>query len=264
MRLDLRTPIRATLATLAAVLVTSIAACEYTLYPADAEPLEPGAKYAVMWRTVEWCAGKRGDLGAIAWFVTDVPARTANDDDVSGSWWISKNHVYLTRAYAEDESVIRHQMLHALLRRKHHTEEFIGSCGDIVACYLECQRQAGGPPPRPPFPAPFVPSDTLEVETHAIEPRLADSGWVAIVVSARNPTTIGTWLPVNEAAGLGFHCSIAGTMSCGVRPVLTGYEMFAQGTTRRATYMTQLPPGRWLVDAGFSANRPPQVLVKVD
>ncbi len=82
-------------------------------------------------------------------------------------------------------------MLHALLQKgTHPRQQFLGTCGDIVACVGECVSSAGGPPDTsqsaPILGPAFLPAAMLIApDTVSIA---ADSGWVTITVTLTNTT----------------------------------------------------------------------------
>jgi hypothetical protein len=120
-------------------LLGTLAACEAALGPAD--PLPPSAQlvaappetYREWWAKTEACSGRSGDFNRIQWYV--VPdAQTFNTDagEKVGLWTHSNAGVRIIIAgdYAASELVVRHEMLHALLDREGHPQEYFHDrCG---------------------------------------------------------------------------------------------------------------------------------------
>jgi hypothetical protein len=109
--------------------------------PAGAEALTPLATYSDWWRSVEDCAGRRGDMGRVSWFV--VPDRTAfsyRDARYNGYWWDGVHWILLAGEQVSNGSIVRHEMLHELLGRGDHPPEYFqGRCASLVACEELCR-----------------------------------------------------------------------------------------------------------------------------
>jgi hypothetical protein len=173
-------------ATLIFVACTSV-----TGLPTGSEHFEPPSVYGFWWTMTEECSGLTGSLADVAWFV--VPnADTVSDgvENVQGYWTETNNTIVLAGNSQLTGSLVRHEMLHALLRSSHHPRlQFLGRCAGVVACIDQCIMDAG-PPVAPPAGTPQVSSDSLEV-TVTVTP--ADpggskyDGFFSVIVTARNP-----------------------------------------------------------------------------
>ncbi len=120
-------------------LLGTLAACEAALGPAD--PLPPTAQlvattpdiYREWWSRTEACSGRTGDFTKIEWYI--VPNVTTFNTDVGqkvGLWTHSNEGVRIIIAgdYSNNELVVRHEMLHALLDREGHPREYFQDrCG---------------------------------------------------------------------------------------------------------------------------------------
>jgi len=91
-------------------------------------------------------------------------------------------------------SIIRHEMLHALLGPLvggHPRNQFLGRCAGTVACSGKCITEAGPPPP-PDSAAVTVDPSALEI-TSAIDPvaprGAIDDGWFTFTIMVTNPRT---------------------------------------------------------------------------
>ena len=109
--------------------------------PSAAEALTPPATYADWWRATEECAGLRGDLSRITWFV--VPGRTSftyGTGQYDGYWWNGVHWILLAGEKVENPLVVRHEMLHELLGRGDHPAEYFQRrCAAVVTCNEACR-----------------------------------------------------------------------------------------------------------------------------
>ncbi len=106
-------------------------------------PLPPNAVafvapplFAEWWARTESCSGRRGNLSEIAWFVVPGAEFTTNRGVKVASWARAGAGIQIVVAgdFVNDEMVVRHEMLHALLDESGHPD------GDFVAkCHLTWQ-----------------------------------------------------------------------------------------------------------------------------
>jgi hypothetical protein len=134
-----------------AVLAATLAACgDFPLapgpivrpeLPAGTESLMPLATYADWWRSTENCAGRRGDMSRISWFV--VPNHTSfvyANAQYNGYWWNGVHWILLAGEKVTNASIVRHEMLHELLGRGDHPPEFFQvRCAALVTCEGLCR-----------------------------------------------------------------------------------------------------------------------------
>lgn len=124
-------------ALLAALLLALTAGCDATpLGPTGAVRLSPPPEYQQWWAEVVSCAGvSRTSFAAIEWFV--VPGGLVFEDPVQrgrrehGLWVDAMPpRIYLAEGVAETGRHVRHEMMHAALRRVDHDREYFGPrCG---------------------------------------------------------------------------------------------------------------------------------------
>ncbi|MEO8637243.1 MAG: hypothetical protein ABI587_18355 [Gemmatimonadales bacterium] len=108
-------------------LLATLAACEM-LGPAEAPPsgamlLIAPPEYEAWWAATEACAGRTSDFQRIEWYVVpDVPTFPTTSGQKVGLWSHSSGgmRIILAGDYADNELVVRHEMLHALLDREGH------------------------------------------------------------------------------------------------------------------------------------------------
>ena len=179
-----------------AVLAIPAGACsrivDLTL-PASSQPLRPAEVYAQWWSLMEGCSGVTGDLSAITWFVVpDAQTIDLEGTEVAAYWSLAGNRIVLTGPRVLDGGVVRHEMLHALLRTGGHPrDQFLGKCAGLVSCPGKCVEDGGPAPPADPASVnTFV--DGMEV-TSELGPvslvHTAEGDVLSVTVIVRNPAT---------------------------------------------------------------------------
>jgi hypothetical protein len=137
---------------LAAMVVHGLFGCQDILgprIPSEAVALDPlPPEYQGWWDVTERCSGLVGDLGDVRWFVLPGMTSVPGTDGAVGSYSHAGNHVLLADGFERDGSLVRHEMLHALLRgtRGHPRDFFVERCGGVVGCGAECLEDAGTTP----------------------------------------------------------------------------------------------------------------------
>ena len=106
----------------------------------DPSPLPPGAtpmtvhpEYATWWQSTESCSGLKGNFASVEWFeVAGTSTFQSEAGPVVGLWTKSsgQNRITIAGDYVDNELVVRHEMLHALLSKEGHpVEYFVTRCG---------------------------------------------------------------------------------------------------------------------------------------
>ena len=171
--------------------------------PSDAEQFSPPSVYSKWWEMTEACSALDGSLGAVTWYRTnDIVHDTHSGDVIAGYWVSGSNRIVLTSSVEMDGGIVRHEMLHALIRKGGHSrDQFLGKCAGTVDCEKACVESAG-PYPTPSVPPIAVPGDSIEI-TLAVDPttpaRDISDGRFAMTVFARNKT--GRWITVVPTVG---------------------------------------------------------------
>lgn len=252
--------------------------------PRTAERFAPPLVYARWWAAVEACSGRARPLGAVMFY--EVPGATAVPAwglGVAGwSWqrpwkpgWAAayysraRDRVVLAGAYADEGDVVRHEMLHALLRVPGHPRAaFLDRCGGVVLCDHECRAAAGLPPP--PDPA-AVPVEVAELQVRGVvEPaaphRAVDGGRFTFTVLVTNPRATPVVVALRPSTDAGPPVSYSWDVRClaalgpcpGVFEVLrderaddqASATRFAAGETKRFAVDFRVAPrgdGSWAV-----------------
>ena len=120
------------------VLVASTIACADPVAPADVDlhglaQFEPPAVYLEWWKDLEVCSGTRGDYERVQWFTAD--SLSIDGKDALGLWG-APHDIYLIHTVKNTSWVVKHEMLHDLLRFKGraHRSRLFDQCasGDRV------------------------------------------------------------------------------------------------------------------------------------
>ena len=162
------------------VVVCGLAACGLITgpLPPGAERFAPPAVYARWWSMTEACSGHSGDLRVVQWYRVPGMGFLHEGQEASGFWGSSPNRIVLADEVIDEGSVVRHEMLHALLQKTGHPRsQFLGACASVVTCPSACVEDAGR------WHAPqenyvVVPSESLEVAS-GIELRPPTWSWYA-------------------------------------------------------------------------------------
>jgi len=110
---------------------TALAPSDATL-PAGAIPLEASAAFQTWFSRTESCSGLRGDFSAVQFYVIPgVDAFPTPEGNKVGLWSrVGRTHrIVVAGNYLGHEMVVRHEMLHSLLSREGHPEDyFVRKC----------------------------------------------------------------------------------------------------------------------------------------
>ena len=257
--------------------ILGFSACEGLVapLPSDAEEFSPPAVYSTWWKMAEACSGQTGSLGAISWFKTDKAlADPRTGERIVGYWTSGSNRIVLMTGVVLDGGTVRHEMLHALLRKPGHARnQFLGKCAGTVNCQGGCIRDAG-PYPQPPESPMHVPGDSIDISVD-IEPRnpnsAHDSGFFSITVLVRNRSTHWATVPSSYSSVYPGYDSTR-TFEFDVRGPHGGVSggevrfdpsewIFAPGETKKQVFdfaigndlfAQRLPPGNYIARGGYS------------
>jgi hypothetical protein len=132
-----------------AVVLTGAIACTQAVGPpAGSRQFNPPARYKAWWRLTESCSGLSGDFSKVRWYrVPNSDSFSLEGSTVNGAWYADGNRIALGDSEVNNGALVRHEMLHALLRNGNHPRnQFLGNCSDIVVCIDRCVHDGGGPP----------------------------------------------------------------------------------------------------------------------
>jgi hypothetical protein len=157
--------------------------------PANATQFTPPAVYTRWWQMTEACAERTGNLENVRWYLLPGSQFMYRGQPTGGFTSRYTHRIVLTQALFERGAIVRHEMLHALLRDGGHPRaQFLGSCASLVVCRGVCIKDAG--PWHPPQKDYVVlPPDSLKVGVRArLLPRELDGQrWFEVEIFAKNP-----------------------------------------------------------------------------
>lgn len=105
-------------------------------FPHTAVPLEPvPAIYRTWWDEIEACSGRKGDFRSLSFYVVpDADGWWDGRVFIEGAWVSRGNRITVGERRSLIARILRHEMLHALLRTGEHPAEFFTTkCGSLVA-----------------------------------------------------------------------------------------------------------------------------------
>ena len=95
--------------------------------------VEPNAQYVQWWSELEACSGMWGDLSAVSFYDLHGYDFPVNGHDFWGYWFENGNKIVLATAHVHDQTLVEHEMMHALLQTGLHPAlYFTGACGDLT------------------------------------------------------------------------------------------------------------------------------------
>lgn len=158
--------------------------------PATATSFVPPPVYAKWWAMTTTCSGISRPLENISWYV--VPGVTQfklSKETVSAYWTEGSNSIVVADSSVLDGSVVRHEMLHSLVRSSGHPRSaFLDHCLGLVSCTPDCVSDAGPASELSVAPT-VVPPDSIDLQIEflpAAPTTGVDDGVFTMVVSARN------------------------------------------------------------------------------
>lgn len=133
-----------TMRAFAATGLAALMACSGITEPRTplAERFDPPARYVGWWHEMQECSTHTGSLSAVSFYrVLPTPGRDSLQfrDPESGEYhdgeWVARaNAIYVAAGRLMEPGLVRHEMLHALLRDPHHPPEyFAGRCARLVS-----------------------------------------------------------------------------------------------------------------------------------
>ena len=94
--------------------------------PAGAVRHQPSAWYRTWWEETKACSGVVGRFDAVEWYlvpgVKSFPSPSGSGRKLAG--FAIGRRIYLAEGYMQHPLVVRHEMLHVLLRRGGHPETY--------------------------------------------------------------------------------------------------------------------------------------------
>jgi hypothetical protein len=160
--------------------------------PQDAEAFEPPAVYARWWAMTQTCSGRSANMADVRWYRVPGSSFIAKGQEAAGYASRYANRIVLAEDHIEQGPIVRHEMLHLLLRAAGHPRApFLGSCAALVLCEGSCIDDAGR------WQIPWhdydiLPPESLDLSSHAelLPPESDGQRWVALKITVRNPRAV--------------------------------------------------------------------------
>jgi hypothetical protein len=180
-----------TISAVAAILGTLSCIDLTSSLPQYAERMEIPPIYRTWWRQVEACSGIRGRIDDVAFYRVEYETEFVyRGAEVSGLYEVAQHRITIAGFYERDAQLVRHEMLHALSRRLHHSNRlFAQQCGTVVNCEGTCQSETSDDHEIP-ADAVIVPADALTLTATlptGIVERSRTNNIITILVRVRNP-----------------------------------------------------------------------------
>ena len=177
---------------LLAFAIGALAACGDNIVdpalPEAAERFDPPAVYLRWWGMTQECAGVQRNFRDVKWYRTPAARIELNGEYVNAYWSMGSNRVVITDGARNDGSVVRHEMLHALIRQEGHPRtQFVEKCAGVVHCEEGCIEA----PATMPDPPPSVEASELDVQVSLVPStpsQAVDGGFFSVVITATNPS----------------------------------------------------------------------------
>lgn len=128
----------------AAACLAALVACTGITDPKvpPAERFDPPAQYLGWWQEMQGCSARTARFHAVTFYrVLPTPGRDSlqfSDPESGkyhdGEWVPGRNAIYLAAGQLMNPGLVRHEMLHALLRDVHHPPAYFAvRCARLVA-----------------------------------------------------------------------------------------------------------------------------------
>lgn len=242
-------------------VVALAGACDGDVFPDNATQFVPPTSYRLDWRIVESCSGYSGSYDELTWYTVPGSASLAKAD-AAGAYYPGLNRIVLSEGLTNDHELVRHEVLHALQPRADgHDSLFTIDCRGLVHCPEDCASEAGGWGTQPNAGSRTLPPESLTVSATVLPAQLADQGYVALIVSARNPRDEAVWADLQAIPRYEFRCLREGDPCGRVFNFLSEKAAFAPNEVRSAAFIVQLNPGPTLLAGAFNTNEAPALVV---
>jgi len=126
--------VRSAFSTLGGLALSGCAALapSQAVLPAGAVPVAAPAVYREWFQRTEACSGRSGNLQAVQFYVVPGVETFETRDGPQVGVWIGEggsHRIVIAGNYQGHEMVVRHELLHTLLRQTGHPEEyFVSRC----------------------------------------------------------------------------------------------------------------------------------------
>lgn len=98
-------------------ILASLGGCGFD--PAGEQPMAAPTNYRAWWTKTEACSGLTGDFDRVEWLVVPGRGFSCKSGQCAGHWE-PDHRIFIASDWTGNEMVVRHEMLHELLRRSGH------------------------------------------------------------------------------------------------------------------------------------------------
>jgi hypothetical protein len=168
-------------------------------FPPNAVLVTPPPQYRVWWEVVESCSGHTRSFDAVRWYRVPLGAGlTVDGKSAGGAWFADENSIAIGDGWRTNGSLVRHEILHAILGTGSHPDEYFrGACGDVVLCGRDCREDVLLPNAIPLAVQQLNVDATLFPRFPSLE---RDDGKAAVVVRVRNPYSVNAFVNAQHFA----------------------------------------------------------------
>ncbi len=95
--------------------------------PSGAIAIEAPANYQLWWEKTESCSGLSADYASVEWYVVPGVTTFPTEDGEKVGLWVRSagaTRIIIAGFYRDSELVVRHEILHELLGREGHPEDY--------------------------------------------------------------------------------------------------------------------------------------------
>lgn len=166
------------------------------------------AEFAGWWALTERCTGITGELTGVAFYVLPGAETIPGSGGAIGLYQEGRHRIVLTEQNLRNGHLVRHEMIHALLRGGGHPRSYFQEqCGGVVSCSGRCQDE-GAPRPVWSLDDPLAAEDELRVSVSLLPSLVslsaAGEGCLSIAVSLTNLSGEPRTADVRSGRAFGF------------------------------------------------------------
>jgi hypothetical protein len=109
-------------------------------FPPNAVLVTPPVQYRIWWEMIESCSGHTASFDAVRWYRVPIgEGLRVQGESAAGAWFAAENAIAIGDGWRANGSLVRHEILHAVLQDGSHPDEYFRSaCGDEVLCGRDC------------------------------------------------------------------------------------------------------------------------------
>lgn len=230
------------------------------------------AEYEDWWRLAERCSGASGEFAYVDWGVVPGVSTIPGTEGAVGTYYRNRHQIILVERGTLDGHLVRHEMLHALLRVGGHPREFfVERCGGLVSCGGPCYQEASRTGP-PNSTAPIVSTRLLNIATEVWPSNVSLStgtrGCATVVVRVGNPLSDTVRIRMTRAGTVTWSVNGLESIGDGGPLVIDSLVVLAPGAVRSYAFdcprlIQSLGPGDHYITGRVGGRRSERVLLRI-